>query len=435
VRDHIDDINRSLEMRKSDYPIGELLKLDEEWRSLRTSLQELQAKRNKASLEISQLKKQADGSWDGITANIDARIADISKTKKGIEAIEAELPSYEARIEDLLWNMPNVLDESVPYGFDDTQNVEIRKWGEIRHPKKKMNHEDILVGLGLLDVESAAKVSGARFYYLKGDLALLEQSIMRFALDELSAKGYVPVSPPFMLRKNFYRGVTAVGDFQDALYKVVDTKEAAIAAGNEKSDGDLHLIATSEHVIGAMHSGRTFASKELPLKYAGVSPCFRREAGSHGKDTKGIFRTHQFYKVEQFVFCNQEDSAGYFDELLRNAEDLWQKLRIPYRIVSICTGDIGTVAAKKYDIEAYMPMQEAYREVVSCSNCTDWQSLRLDIKYDHKGERRYVHTLNSTAFAATRAIVAIVENYLNDDGTIGVPEVLVPYMGKRTMGN
>jgi seryl-tRNA synthetase len=435
VRDHIDDINRSLEKRKSNYPIDELLKLDEEWRSLRTGLQELQAKRNKASLEISQLKKQANGSWDGIEADIDSRIAEISKIKKGIEVIEAELPSYEARIDDLLWNLPNVLDESVPFGFDDSKNVEVRKWGKIRQPKERRNHEDVLVGLGLLNMEDAARVSGARFYYLKGDLALLEQSLIRFALDELAGKGYTAVSPPLMLRRNAYKGVTAVGDFQDALYRATDTKEVENVETAERMGDDLFLIATSEHAIAAMHAGKTFAAKELPLKYAGVSPCFRREAGAHGKDTKGIFRSHQFYKVEQFIFCDQEGSAGYFEELLKNSEALYQKLEIPYRVVDICTGDMGSVAAKKVDLEAYMPMQERYREVVSCSNCTDWQSLRLDIKYDYAGERKYVHTLNCTGIAVGRTIVAIVENYLNDDGTIRVPEALVPYMGKRVIGN
>ena len=434
MRDHIAEIKRSMEKRKSDYPIEELLSLDAEWRTMQTKLEELRSRRNKSSLEISQMKKNADGDWDGIAAQIDAKISDISRIKAEIEAIEAEMPSYNSRIEELLWNMPNVLDESVPYGNDDTANVEISVWGDKKRPNTRKTHEEALASLGLLDMEDAARVSGARFYYMMGDIALLEQSLIRFALDELNGKGYVPVSPPLMLKKDFYRGVTAVGDFQDALYMATDSKESESLKDLERAGNDLFLIATSEHAIAAMHSGKNFSAKDLPLKYAGVSPCFRREAGAHGKDSKGIFRSHQFYKVEQFIFCDQDSSQEYFKELLGNAEGIYRKLGIPYRTVNICTGDIGSVAAKKVDIEAYMPMQEAYREVVSCSNCTDWQSLRLDIKYDRGGERKYVHTLNCTAIAAGRTIVAIVENYLEDDGTIRIPEALVPYMGKRHIG-
>ncbi len=237
-----------------------------------------------------------------------------------------------------------------------------------------------------------------------------------------------------MLRKEYYRGVTALGDFEDALYKISDPKEISGNNEYEKLEDELFLISTSEHPMAAMHSNEVFPASKLPLKYVGISPCFRREAGSHGKDTKGIFRVHQFNKVEQFIFSKQEDSWSYFNELLSNSEEIVKDLGIPYRIVNICTGDIGIVAAKKIDIEAYMPLQKKYREITSCSNCTDWQSLRLDIKYDENNERKYVHTLNSTGIAAQRLIVAIVENYVNDDGTITVPKLLVPYLGKEILG-
>ncbi len=425
VRDHIDEIRASFERRKSDYPLEELLKLDEEWRSLKTKLQELQARRNKASLEISALKKK------GVDAS--EIIASVGGIKSEIEAIESGMPSYEERIEQLLWNMPNVLEDAVPYGESEEQNVEIKKWGTIRKKSGK-SHEEILTGLGLIDLERAAKTAGARFYYLKGDLALLELSLIRFVLDTMSRKGYTVVSPPYMIKKKYYKGVTALGDFEEALYRIGDSKEVEAKKEYEKIDEELFMISTSEHALAPLHAEEVLPAKSLPLKYTGVSPCFRREAGAHGKDTKGIFRVHQFWKVEQFIFCRQEDSKGYFKELLGNAEDIFQKLDIPYHLLEFCTGGIGTVAARKIDIEAWMPGQSAYREVVSCSNCTDWQSSRLDIKYDDKEGRKYVHTLNATAVATTRALVAIVENYANDDGSIVVPEVLVPYMGKSKIG-
>ncbi len=360
-------------------------------------------------------------------------IAALSGVKKDIENAEKELPGYEQRLEKLMWNMPNVLHESVPYGEDETKNVETKKWGP-QNPGIGKGHEEILTKLGLIDVERAAKTAGARFYYLEGDFALLQNALMRFAIDEMVKKGYKLIIPPFMLRKKYYRGATALGDFEDALYRIGDTEEAAAKKGLERVEDDIFMISTSEHPIAAMHAEEILNGKDLPLKYVGVSACFRREAGAHGKDQKGIFRVHQFTKVEQFIFSKQEDSWKYFDEIVKNEEELFQKLNLSYHAIDICTGDIGTVAAKKIDLEAWMPSQKAYREVTSASNCTDWQSVRLDIKYDEKGERKYVHTLNGTAVADTRALVAIVENYANADGTITVPEVLVPYMGKSKIG-
>lgn len=424
VRDHLQEIKRSLEKRRSDYPLDELMDLDEQEKKIQKQVQELRTKRNKGSLEVSELRKAGKKASH-------AQIKELSEIKRMIDELEVKARGYESRISELLWNMPNILHESVPYGRDSGQNVEIRRHGAIE--RKGAGHEDVLKRLDLLDLEQAAKVSGARFYYLKGDLALLENALVRFAIDNLMQKGYTLVSPPFMLKKEYYRGATALGDFEEALYMVGDTKESE-KKDLEKLGDELFLISTSEHPLAAMVAGRVFSAKELPKRYAGVSPCFRREAGSHGKDTKGIFRVHQFYKVEQFVVSRQEDSWAIFEELIGNAEELFRKLEIPYRVVDMCTAEIGTVAARKYDIEAYMPAQDKYREVVSCSNCTDWQALRLDIKYD-EGERKYAHTLNSTAVATTRTIVAIIENYLNEKGSINIPDALVPYMnGKHTIG-
>ena len=427
VRDNLDAIRESLAKRKSDYPLEELLSLDAEWRKLKTELQELQAKRNKTSLEISDAKKKGLGGTEDM-------IKELQKTKARIEELEGEIPSYEARIDELLWNMPNVLDKSVRYGKDENDNVEVRKWGETTK-ESVLSHADILEKLGLVDIERAAKAAGARFYYLKGDLVHLGIALEKFVLDELSKKGFTPILPPYMLRKEHYKGVTSLGDFEDALYRVTDSEEGAKKESYEKVEGNLFLIATSEHAIAAMHAGELFSARDLPLKYAGISPCFRREAGAHGKDTKGIFRVHQFEKVEQFIFCREEDSWKYFDELVKNEEEIFQKLKIPYHAVEMCTGEIGIVAAKKIDIEGWFPSQGRYRELTSASNCTDWQSRRLDIKYDEGGERKYVHTLNATGVAVERTLAAIVENYYDEkSNTITVPEVLVPYMGKSKIG-
>ncbi|MGC8669637.1 MAG: serine--tRNA ligase [Candidatus Micrarchaeia archaeon] len=426
VRENIDAIRKSLEKRKSDYPIDELLELDKAWRDSKTKLQELQSKRNKLSLEIAELKKK------GMNDEAAEKAKEAAQIKEDIDKLSAETSKNEARIDYLLLNLPNVLHETVPYGKDSSENIEIKKWGEpVRRSIK--GHDEILKGLGLLDTEQAAEVSGARFYYLKGDLALLEHALMHFAIDEMVKKGYELIEPPLLMKKQYYKGVTALGDFEEMLYRVGEPLESK-GTDMEHVDEDLFLIATSEHPIAAMHANHVFSAKDLPKKYVGYSPCFRREAGAHGKDTKGIFRTHQFYKVEQFIFSKQEDSWKYHEELLHNEEELFQKLGIPYRVVNICTGDLGVVAAKKYDIEAYMPAQNEYREVTSCSNCTDWQSLRLDIKYDEGNERKYVHTLNATAIAANRAMVAIIENYALDNGKVKVPDALVPYIGKDIIG-
>jgi len=253
---------------------------------------------------------------------------------------------------------------------------------------------------------------------MKGQGALLDMALMSFAMEEMVKKDYVPIEPPYLMRREPYEGVTSLGDFADVLYKV--------------ESEDLYLIATSEHPMAAMFMNEVLKEDDLPIKLAGASPCFRKEAGVHGKDTRGIFRTHQFNKIEQFVFCKPEDSWKIHEELLHNAEDIVQKLGLPYRIVNVCTGDIGTVAAKKYDIEAWMPAQNAYREIVSCSNCTDYQARRLNIRYREKEgapTKGFVHTLNSTAIATGRTMVALMENYQQADGTISIPKVLRKYMG------
>jgi seryl-tRNA synthetase len=335
-----------------------------------------------------------------------------------ITRLEKEVSGSEQEVHHFLMRIPNLLHESVPVGKDENDNVPIRTWGKI--PKFSFpvkDHITLSLNLDLMDIERAGKTAGARFFYLKRDAVLLDMALMSFALEEMQKKGYTPVEPPFLMHRKPYEGVVALSDFEDVLYKI------------EKED--LYLIATSEHPMAAMFMDEVLMANDLPLRFAGISTNFRKEAGAHGKDTRGIFRTHQFNKIEQFVFCKPEDSWKTHEELIGNAEDLVQKLGLPYRVVNVCTGDIGTVAAKKYDIEAWMPAQNAYREIISCSNCTDYQARRLNIRYREKeGEapKGFVHTENSTAIATGRTIVAILENYQQEDGSILIPTALKKYM-------
>jgi seryl-tRNA synthetase len=391
--------------------LGDLIAVDKEWRLNLTKLNELRHQRKQVTIEIAKLKKAGKEA----TSEVE-RAQDIDEK---ITLLEKQVTEQEQKAHGYLMRLPNLLDESVPLGKDANDNVQIKTWGTI--PKFNFpikNHIDLALDLDQIDMERAGKISGARFFYLKNQVAQLDMALMSFAIEELTKKGYTPIIPPYLMKREAYEGVTALGDFADVLYKV--------------ENEDLYLIATSEHPMAAMFMNEVFKEQEMPLKLAGISTCFRKEAGAHGKDTRGIFRTHQFNKVEQFIFCKPEDSTKLVEELLQNAEDLLQKLELPYRVVNVCTGDIGTVAAKKYDIEAWMPAQNGYREVVSCSNCTDYQARRLGIRYREKEgapPKGFVHTLNSTAIATGRTIVAILENNQQQDGTINIPKALRKYMG------
>jgi seryl-tRNA synthetase len=393
--------------------LEELITVDREWRLNNTKLNEMRHDRKLVTIEIAKLKKASKEATDEFT-----RAQDIDLK---IKLMEKQVAEQEQKTHDFLMRLPNLLEDSVPVGKDSNDNVQVKTWGaipEFTFPVK--NHIDLATNLGQIDMERAGKVSGSRFFYLKNEVAMLDMALMSFAIDELSKKGYTAVVPPLLMNRAAYEGVTALGDFEEVLYKV--------------ENEDLYLIATSEHPMAAMYMNETLKEQDMPVKLAGISTCFRKEAGAHGKDTRGIFRTHQFNKIEQFIFCKPEDSPKLHEELLQNAEELIQKIGLAYRVVNVCTGDIGTVAAKKYDIEAWMPAQNGYREVVSCSNCTDYQGRRLGIKYREKegaAPKGNVHTLNSTAIATGRTIVAIIENNQQADGTINVPEVLRKYMGNR----
>ena len=388
-----------------------LINVDKQWRQGLTRLNELRHERKQITNEIAMAKKKGKDAKQQMT-----KAKDIDSE---ITALEKQVNENEQQEHDLLMRLPNLLHETVPQGKDENDNVQIRAWGNI--PKftfTPKGHIDLGLALDIVDIERAGKISGARFFYLKREAVLLDNALINFAIDEMVKKGYIPIEPPYLMRRKPYEGVIALSDFEDVQYKI--------------ENEDLYLIATAEHPVAAMYMDEVLKTEDLPLRFVGLSTNFRKEAGAHGKDTRGIFRTHQFNKVEQFVFSKPEDSWKIHEELIHNAEELTQKLGLPYRVVNVCTGDIGTVAAKKYDIEIWMPAQDAYRETISCSNCTDFQARRLNIRYREKegeGPKGFVHTLNSSALATGRTIVAILENCQQEDGSIIIPEVLRKYMG------
>ncbi len=417
IRENPEIVKKDLQKRGDSEKLGwldEVLKLDNEWRKLKGEADELRSKRNALSMEINKLKKEKK--------DADKIIREAQEIPKKIEQIEKEVAEREDKIKYYLMRLPNILHESVPKGKDSEDNVTVKTFGKKPAFKFELkSHADLAEQNEWVDLERAAKISGARWYFLKGDLALLEMAITKYAIDFMNKKGYTIVIPPFMINRKAYEGVTSLADFEEMLYKI--------------EGEDLYLIATSEHPLTSMWMDEVLDETKLPIKMAGFSTNFRKEAGSHGKDTKGIFRVHQFNKIEQIIICKPEDSWKFHEELRKNAEELFESLGFHFRTISICTGDIGIVAAKKYDVEVWMPVQNTFREVVSCSNCTTYQANRLNIKYKAKDGNRLVHTLNSTCVATSRALVAFLENFQQKDGTIKMPDVLIPYMnGKKLIG-
>ena len=405
-------IRDMLKARNVEFDLDTLIEYDQKRREFIINTDELRKKKNQLALEISQKKKHRE---------------DVSSILSKMKNISAELAKLEAGQEDientyskLALTIPNLIHESVPIGADEGANKEIKKWGNIPVFDFKINdHIDISENLDLVDLERAAKVAGARFYYLKNDLVRLNQSLISYGLDFLSKKEYSLVQPPYMINRESMEGAVIADDFEEVIYKI--------------EGEDLYMIGTSEHAMAAMRAKEIIEGKDLPLRYAGVSPCFRKEAGAHGRDQKGIFRVHQFDKIEQFVFSRPEDSWREHEKMLAITEEFYQSLEIPYRVMLLSTGDMGKVSAKTYDIEAWMAGQNAYREIVSCSNCLDYQARRLKIRFRDKTneDTRYLHTLNSTLIATTRILVSIMENFQTKDGHIRIPSVLQNYMGNQ----
>jgi len=405
-------IRDMLKARSVDFDLDTLVEYDQKRREFIIKTDELRKKKNQVAIEISQKKKTGED-----TSLILSKMKNISSE---LTKLELEQKYVENAYSKLAFTIPNIIHESVPVGTDEGANKEIKKWGDIPVFDFKINdHIDISENLDLVDLERAAKVAGARFYYLKNDLVRLNQSLISFGLDFLSKKEYSLVQPPYMINRESMEGAVIADDFEEVIYKI--------------EDEDLYMIGTSEHAMAAMKAKEIIEGKELPLRYAGISPCFRKEAGAHGRDQKGIFRVHQFDKIEQFVFSRPEDSWKEHERMLAITEEFYQSLEIPYRVMLLSTGDMGKISAKTYDIEAWMAGQNAYREVVSCSNCLDYQARRLKIRFRDKTneDTQYLHTLNSTLIATTRIMVAIMENFQTKDGHIRIPSVLQKYMGNQ----
>ena len=396
-----------------DSPIDEVIRLDEIWRHLRYEVDQLRKKKNSAARGIASAKKSADE--DEFKRIMD----EVSNLGEMIENLESDARKMIEERDDIRMRIPNILHPDVPVGKDDQKNVEISRHGSERvfsfNPK---THNEIIEENGWVDLARGAKVAGSRQYFLIGDLARLEMALQHYASDFLIDRAYTLVQPPLMMNRTAYEGVTDLSDFETVMYGI-------------EPDG-YHLIATSEHPLTAMRMDEIIEPSELPIRMVGTSPCFRREVGAHGLSDRGIWRVHQFTKVEQIVICRPEDSWAMHEELLSNAKDLWDSLGLHYRVVDICTGDMGTVASRKYDLEAWLPGAGAFKEVVSCSNCTDYQANRLRMRYRTSKGNEAVHTLNSTAIATSRALVAIMEQYQTEDGGVAIPEALQPLMGSRT---
>jgi seryl-tRNA synthetase len=418
VRENPEAVRENLKKRgmpEKIEDVNQLLSLDSKWRELLTEADRLRRSRNEITQAIAQARKK------GLETTGLMKQAEAIPEK--IRTIEVQVDDYKKQADALLLNVPNMVHESVPFGKDENDNQEVKKWGKIPEFNfKPSDHIDLGLKQDLIDIERAGRVAGARFYYLRRDLVRLNYALIQYGLDFMLKKGYELYQPPYFLHRDIIAGAVALSDFEDTIYKV--------------EGEDLYLIPTAEHALLGLHNDDIVQKDNLPLRYAGISPCFRKEAGAHGRDTKGIFRVHQFEKVEQFIFSLPEESWNLHEELLHNVEEFWQSLGIPYHVVNVCTGDLGTVAAKKYDLEAWLPGQGKYREMASCSNCTGYQAVRSKVRYREKTSdpTKHVHTLNSTLVATERAIVAILENKQRADGTVEIPGVLQHYMsGQRSI--
>ena len=406
-------IKEMLKDRAIDFDLEKMLELNKVRKEMMHQSDELKQKRNQMSTKIATEKKAGNDASE--------LLQQMSQISTELDDMENQRKTIEVDYQKLSFSIPNMIHDSVPRGVDGTFNKQVRIWGDV--PKfdfEVKDHIDLGLGLDIMDLERASKTAGARFYYLKGGLVKLGQALTAFALDFVSEKNYDLIQPPYMINRQSMEGAVIADDFEEVIYKV--------------QDEDLFLIGTAEHAIASMHYDEILEGSKIPLRYASISPCFRKEAGAHGKDQKGIFRVHQFEKVEQFVFCRPEESWDEHEKMIQITEEFYQKLEIPYKLMLLSSGDMGKVSAKTYDLEAWMAGQNAYREIVSCSNCLDYQSRRLKIRFREKSneDTKYIHTLNSTLVAIERTMVAILENNQTKDGLVHVPEVLQKYFGDET---
>lgn len=411
LRDNPDLVRRSLERRGSSIDLDEIIDLEERARSVQGEAEQARAAQREAGKEIARL--EGDAKQEAIAA--------VSELAEKVKALTAKADELAAAFETQWLTVPNLVDDTAADGFEEEDGEVLREVGV--KPEFGFEASDYAAlgeSLDIIDTNRAAKVSGSRFGYLKGQAAMLEFSLVRWAMDRLSAAGHVPMIPPVLVREEALVGTGFFPADRDQVYAV-------------PSD-DLYLVGTAEVPLAAYHGDEIFDGEDLPARYAGFSTCFRREAGTYGKDTTGIFRVHQFDKVEMFVFCRPEDSPAEHERLLELEETLIKELELPYRVVNIAAGDLGASAAKKYDIEAWFPSQGRYREVTSCSNTTDYQARRLRVRYRAESGNETAHTLNGTACAVGRTILALLENHQQADGSILIPEALRPYTGFERIG-
>ncbi|MBO7158954.1 MAG: serine--tRNA ligase [Methanobrevibacter sp.] len=390
-----------------------VIEYDTLWREGERRLNSLRAEKNKLSKSFKQAKK------DG---NIEEVIAKSKEVAQEIKDLSAKNAEYLELRDDYRYKVGNVIDEDVPISDTEDDNVIVRKVGELPDfDFEALNHVDLIEKIDGADIETAASIAGARFYYLKKDILHLNLALIQFALNELEAKGYTPLQTPFFVKGEVAAETSELGEFEETLYKV--------------ENEDLYLIATAEQTLAALHRNEIISPDDLPLRYCALSTCFRKEAGSHGKDTLGIFRVHQFEKIEQFIFSSPEESKNEHNRLMEVTEDIYKKLGLPYQIVAIVSSALNDNAAIKYDLEAWFPGSKTYRELVSCTNCGDYQARKTKTRIGRagSGDAQILHTLNSTAIATERTMCCILENYQQADGSVKIPEVLVPYMGGKTV--
>jgi len=394
--------------------IDEVLRLDGEWKDALHEQSEVRRQRNVAAKAIAEAKKSGD------QQEVDRIMSQVKDLGTLVDSLDEKANALLQQRDELRMRIPNILHSDVPVGEDEGGNTQHSLHGnKPEFDFDPRTHNELIEMNKWVELERAAKIAGSRFYFLKGDLARLELAMQNYAVDFLCKRGFTFVQPPVMMNRTAYEGVTDLGDFETVMYGVEPDK--------------LYMIATSEHPLTAMYMDEVIEPSLLPIKMVGLSPCFRREVGAHGLSDRGIWRVHQFTKVEQIIISHPDDSWQLHEELLQNCIDMWNELGLHHEVVNICTGDMGTVAARKYDIEAWLPGAEAFKEVVSCSNCTDYQANRLRMRYRTADGNAAVHTLNSTAVATSRALVAIMEQNQLDDGRVRVPDVLVPYMGKDVL--
>ncbi len=415
IRENVNAVQESLKKRNYEFPLSDFLSIDARRMAIMREVEELRNRRNVVSEEIGQLKRQK--------ADASAQLEQMKKVADAIKVLEEQLRTVEEETKQLVLTIPNIPHESVPFGVDETENVEIRKWGSPREFNfEPLNHWDIAEALDIIDFDRAAKISGARFALMKGAGARLERALMNFMLDTNTGAGYKEVFPPIIVNRESMTGTGQLPKFEMELFRVADP--------------EFYLIPTAEVPVTNIHRDEILKEADLPLYYTAYTPCFRREAGSYGKDTRGLIRQHQFNKVEMVKFVKPENSYDELERLTGNAEEILRKLGLPYRVVALCTADLGFSSAKTYDLEVWLPGQQKYREISSCSNFGDFQARRANIRFKREGKKgtEFVHTLNGSGLAIGRTVVAILENYQQKDGTVVIPEALRPYTGMDRIG-